>query len=89
MSTKVREFIDFWIENSIHASDRIGAGGASQDVAELARRCIQMAREQGISERAINAEIGNLAEYVARKLAAANKAETTRRQHEKGGSSEG
>jgi len=44
-----REFIDFWIENSVHAREQTGATGASQDVIELARRCVDMAKTEGIS----------------------------------------
>ncbi len=80
--TKAREFIEFWIENSVHAGD--GAHGASQDVTELTRRCLEMAEDQGISEQDINAEIGNLAEFLGRKLEAANKVEAEWQQREKG-----
>jgi hypothetical protein len=85
--TKAREFIEFWIENSVHAGD--GADGASQDVAELTRRCLEMAGDQDISEQDINAEIGNLAKFIGRKLEAANKVEADRQQREKGPSSSG
>ncbi|WP_245321519.1 hypothetical protein [Bradyrhizobium sp. NAS96.2] len=48
--SKAREFIDFWIENSVHAVEQYWTVGASQDVAELTRRLVAAAKEQGFSE---------------------------------------
>jgi hypothetical protein len=79
MSEQAREFIDFWIENSVHAAEQAGARGASQDVAELTRHCVAMAKEQGIPEDAMRAEVGDLAEYIRGKLKKANQAERDRR----------
>ncbi|QHO75982.1 hypothetical protein ACH79_28610 [Bradyrhizobium sp. CCBAU 051011] len=78
MTIKAREFIDFWIENSVHAAEPLRTAGASQDVAELTRRCIDAAKGQGISENDMQAEIGDVAEYIRIKLKAANKAENDR-----------
>ena len=70
MSAKAREFIDFWIENSVHAAEQYGNAGGEQDVTELARRCIEAAKGQGISEADMQAEIGAVAEYIRDKLKA-------------------
>jgi hypothetical protein len=78
MSVQAREFIDFWIENSVHAVEQSSTPGASQDVAQLTQRCIDMAKSQGITEEAIRAEIGDVAEYIRGKLNAANQAEQDR-----------
>ena len=78
MNAKVREFIDFWIENSVHAAEQYGNAGAEQGVAELARRCIQAAKRQGLSEADLQAEIGDVAEYIRGKLNSANKVESGR-----------
>jgi hypothetical protein len=77
--SKVREFIDFWVENSVHAVEQYRTAGASQDVAELTRRCIEAAKDQGISGADMTAEIGDVADYLGKKLSAANKAESDRR----------
>src|SRR3954470_8507209 len=53
--SKVREFIDFWVENSVHAAEQYRTAGASQDVAELTRRLVEAANGQGISEVALQA----------------------------------
>jgi hypothetical protein len=73
-----REFIEFWIKNSVHAAEQYGTAGASQDVAELTRRCIEMAKSEGITEKAMHDEIGDLAEYIRGQLKAANKSESDR-----------
>jgi hypothetical protein len=78
MTAKAREYLDFWIENSVHAAEQFRAAGASQDVTELVRRLIDGAKDQGISEKDMQDEVGDLTEYVRGKLKAANKAEDDR-----------
>jgi hypothetical protein len=56
--SKAREFIDFWVENSIHAVEQYRTAGASQVVTELTRRLTEAAKGQGISEADLQAEIG-------------------------------
>lgn len=79
MTTRAREYIDFWIENSIHATEQFKTLGASQDVTLLVERLIEGASGQGITEGAMRAEVGDLTEYVRAKLATANQVERDRR----------
>jgi hypothetical protein len=79
MDAAAREFIDFWIENSIHAAEHNGDAGATQDVDELVRRCVDMAGGQGLTEAAMRAEVGDIGAYIRDKLKAANKTENARR----------
>ena len=51
---------------------------ARRDVTELAQRLIEAAKGQGISEADLQAEIGDIVDYVRGKLKAANKAESNR-----------
>jgi hypothetical protein len=81
LSTHAREFIDFWIQNSVHAAEQPGNVGASQDVAELTQRCRNMTEREGISDQSIRDEVGDLAEYIRSKLDAANMAEKERQQN--------
>jgi hypothetical protein len=78
MTSKAREFIDFWIENSVHAREHFGMVGSEQGIPELVRRLIEAARAQGVSEQAMTAEVGDLTEYIRGKLASANEAESGR-----------
>ncbi len=75
MAPNPKEFIDFWIETSIHPSDLLSGLGATQDADELVRRCIEMAASQGITEAMLHAEIGDLASYIRKKLKNANDAQ--------------
>lgn len=77
--SNAREFIDFWMENSVHAVEQYRTAGASQDVAELTRRLIEAAKGQGISESDLQAEIGEISAYIGERLKAANRAESERR----------
>ncbi|WP_234683490.1 hypothetical protein [Bradyrhizobium monzae] len=77
--SKVREFIDFWTENSIHAVEQYRTAGASQDVADLRRRLVGAAKGQDISEADLQAEIGEISDYIRERLKAANSAERERR----------
>ncbi|HWL20602.1 MAG TPA: hypothetical protein VNS33_13095 [Bradyrhizobium sp.] len=79
MSAAVREFIDFWIENSIHAAERDGTTGATQSVDELVRRCVDMAKDQGFTEAEMQAEVGDIAAHIREQLKAANTGEHGRR----------
>ncbi|MCP1842942.1 hypothetical protein ACVIHI_004138 [Bradyrhizobium sp. USDA 4524] len=77
--SKAREFIDFWVENSIHAVEQFRTVGASQDIAELTRRLVAAAKEQGFSAADLQAEIGDISDYIGDLLKAANRAERERR----------
>ncbi|MBB4397037.1 hypothetical protein GGD66_002540 [Bradyrhizobium sp. CIR48] len=77
--SNAREFIDFWVENSVHAVEQYRTVGASQDVAELTRRLVEAAEGQGISEAELRAEIGDISDYIEGRLKAANRAENERR----------
>ncbi|WP_234683992.1 hypothetical protein [Bradyrhizobium monzae] len=77
--SKAREFVDFWVENSIHAVEQYRTAGASQDVAELTQRLVEAAKGQGISEADLQAEIGEISDYIADRLKATNDAERERR----------
>ncbi|UGX97612.1 hypothetical protein G6321_00021740 [Bradyrhizobium barranii subsp. barranii] len=78
--SKVREFIDFWVEISIHPVEQYRTPGASQDVPELTQRLVEAAKGQGISEAELRAEIGDLSDYIGDQLKAANRAERERRE---------
>jgi hypothetical protein len=78
MTTKAREFIDFWTDNSVHAAEQLQTPGGSQDPVELTRRCIEAAKEQGVSEADMQTEIGDVYEYIRARLKTANKVESDR-----------
>lgn len=77
MTTSPREFIDYWIENSVHASESAGVG-AEQDVAVLTGRCIEMASTLGLSRAILDQEVGDISTYISTRLASANRLERGR-----------
>ena len=78
MTGKAREFIDFWIQNSVHAAEQYGAAGGEQNARVLVDRCLKMAESQGLSQADIEAEVGDLAEYIKSKSQRANQTEKAR-----------
>jgi len=79
MATNAKEFIDFWMLNSVHAKSEMGQGGGSQDAEALAARLYVAADEQGISADDIAREIGDPVKYIKARLVAANVTEFDRR----------
>ncbi|MET4519589.1 hypothetical protein [Bradyrhizobium sp. I1.7.5] len=78
MPTATREYIDFWIENSVHAAEQYGAPGAPQSVDVLIDRLVEGAKIQNITREAIEKDVGDLKQYIEGKLAAANRIEQDR-----------
>jgi hypothetical protein len=76
--SKAREFIDFWIGNSVHAAEPHSNDGATQDASELSQRLVEAAESQGVSEAELQAEIGDISNYIRDKLRAVNRAENDR-----------
>jgi hypothetical protein len=70
--SKAREFLEFWMENNIHASEQPGVADASLRPEELKTRCIEMAASEGLSLTDLEAEVGDLYQHIKAALAAAN-----------------
>jgi shikimate kinase len=73
-----REFIDFWVENSVHSAEQYGTTGSPQNTTELVRRCVEMAESEGINRTELEAEVGDLREFISGKVLEANQDETSR-----------
>jgi hypothetical protein len=63
-TTTPKEFVEFWLENSIHADESLTARRDRKAVQNLADRCLAAAEEQGFSEDQITAEIGDIYEHI-------------------------
>lgn len=79
MASDAKRFIDFWVENSVHAKSEFGLAGGSQDASVLVERLKQAAEAQGISTSEIVHEIGDVEEYLKQILADANAVQTSRK----------
>lgn len=74
---KAREFLEFWIQTSVHAAEPRGVSGASQLPEELKARCIEMAGSQGLSLADGEAEVGDVYQHIKAALATANEEAVT------------
>ena len=76
--SKAREFIDFWIENSVHAAEpfrTIGASGRCRTYQTLYPGC----KGSGPLKNDLQIETGDLRAYIENTLKDANKAESEKR----------
>jgi hypothetical protein len=58
------------MQNSVHSAEQQGAPGGSQSPVELKARCIEMAGSQNLLQADLEAEVGDLFEYIKAALAA-------------------
>jgi hypothetical protein len=79
MSSDAKEFIDFWIKNSVHAKSEFGMTGSSQDAGILTERLKRAAEAQGISALEIIRQVGDIEEYLNRLLEDANAVQASRK----------
>jgi hypothetical protein len=63
LDDKVRTFVDLWIQSHIRA-EGYQAKGDTRLAKALARKCVEMAQTDGISAGDIEAEFGDIIEYV-------------------------
>ena len=57
----------------------LSTSGSKTGVAELVRRLVEAARAQGVSEKAMTAEVGDLTKFIRIKLWNVNQAEKDRK----------
>ncbi|WP_412772386.1 DUF768 domain-containing protein [Nitrobacter sp.] len=63
MGDKVRTFVDFWVQSHIRA-EGYQPKGDTRLAKALVRKCVEMAQTEGISASDIEAEFGDIIEYV-------------------------
>jgi len=66
--TKAREFLDFWVQNSVHATEQYRASGGDQVLSVLVVRCIEMAETQGLAKADLEGEVGDLHAHILKHL---------------------
>ena len=72
MGDKVRTFVDLWVQSHIHAEGYQAKGGTRLAKA-LVCKCLEMAKTEGISANDIEAEFGDIIEYVQWQIKRVNK----------------
>jgi hypothetical protein len=63
LGDKVRTFVDFWVQSHIRA-EGYQPKGDTRLAKALVRKCVEMAQTEGISASDIEAEFGDIIEYV-------------------------
>jgi hypothetical protein len=73
-----KEFVTFWLENSVHADEQFGIRRGSVDVRRLAENLVAAAKAQGFTREQVEAEIGDIGEHIRASIDAQNKDEVAR-----------
>lgn len=60
---RARDILDFFVFVSVHADSPYQPAQGPQAIEELVRRCVGMAKDQGISRQQLEAGAGNLSDY--------------------------
>jgi hypothetical protein len=74
----VREFVDFWLTNSVHADEPMVGRRGREAVVKLADRLVMAAHYQGFTKQQIEAEIGDIYAYIRASIDTQNVSETAR-----------
>ena len=81
--TTAKEFVDFWLDVSVHADEQNGPRQKPAAVQHLADNLINAAREQGFSKEQIESELGDdLEAYIRASIDRQNVDEETRLRNE-------
>ena len=74
----VKEFVDFWIENSVHADEQLTARRGRGTIQKLADRLLAAAEGEGFTKAQVETEIGDVFAYIRSRIDAENVGETAR-----------
>ena len=74
-----KEFVEFWLENSVHPDEQFAVRRGRVEVQQLADNLVRAAEGQGFSKQQIEAELGgDIYEYIRASIDRQNKAEDQR-----------
>jgi hypothetical protein len=74
-----KEFVEFWLENSVHPDERFGVRRCRPALQQLADNLIRAAEDQGFSKQQIEAELGgDIYAYIRSSIDQQNDAEHER-----------
>ena len=77
--TTAKEFVDFWLDVSVHADEQEGPPQNEVTVRQLVDNLLSAAHAQGFSKEQIEAELGGDVEaYIRARIDRQNTAEETR-----------
>jgi hypothetical protein len=76
--TQAREFVDFWLSNSVHADEQFVVRRNRKAVQILADKMIRAAKDQGFDRDQMEAEIGDIYSFIRASIDSQNVDETAR-----------
>jgi hypothetical protein len=79
-----KEFVEFWLENSVHADEPLGTRRGRPEVQQLAENLVRAAEAQGFARQQIEAALGgDIYDFIRASIDRQNKAEGSRLSKEK------
>ena len=79
----VKEFVEFWLENSVHADEQLAARRGREDVERLVDNLVRAGEDQGFTKQQMEAELGgDLYAHIRASIDSQNKSEIKRRKEE-------
>lgn len=74
-----KDFIEFWLENSVHADEQFGARRGRTEIQHLADNLLHAAEGQGFTQQQIEAEMGgDVNDFIRASIDRKNQAEEGR-----------
>lgn len=74
-----KEFVEFWLQNSVHPDEQFGLKQGRADVRHLADNLVRAAEGQGFSKEQMEAELGgDIDAYIRASIDTQNAAENDR-----------
>jgi hypothetical protein len=73
-----KEFVEYWLQNSVHPDEELGPRRGRAAVQQLAENLVRAAEEQGFTKPQMEAEIGDLYTFIRASIDRQNKAENDR-----------
>jgi hypothetical protein len=75
----IKEFVEFWLNNSVHADEQFSARRGHLEVEKLASNLVTAAEAQGFSRDQVEAELGgDIHGFIRNSIDSQNADETTR-----------
>jgi len=84
MVATTREFVDFWLENSVHADEQFGAKRGRVEVDRLVESLVHAAEAQGFTKKQVEDELGgDIPGFIRASIDRQNESEDVRLRKEK------
>ena len=79
-----KEFVEFWLENSVHADEQFGAKRGRMEVERLVESLVRRAEAQGFTRKQVEDELGgDIHAFIRASIDRQNEAEEARLRAEK------